>query len=169
VGAPGVTVELVRASTEAELAALRRLYALYLHDLSEFTSHYELDEQARWRPDYLEDMLTWQECHCLLILAGGKPAGFALVSLQPFPHMPRDVDARLAEFFVAQPYRRRGIGRGAALAALARFPGTWVLEVVTGNEAALAFWRAVTGEATDGEYAEEERPGDTVQRFTIRG
>jgi predicted acetyltransferase len=83
--------------------------------------------------------------------------------------MPRDVDARLAEFFVAQPYRRRGIGRAAALATLARFPGTWVLEVVTGNDAALAFWRAVTGEATGGDYAEEERPGDTVQRFTIGG
>ena len=123
VGAPVDAVELVRATTPAELAALRRLYALYLHDLSEFTSHYELDEEARWQPDYLEDMLTWPECHCLLILAGGKPAGFALVSVQPFPHMPRDADARLAEFFVAQPYRRRGIGRAAALAALARFPG----------------------------------------------
>jgi predicted acetyltransferase len=169
VGAPSVPVEIVRASTEAELAALRRLYALYLHDLSEFTSHYELDDEARWRPDYLEDMLTWQECHCLLIRADGKPAGFALVSLQPFPHMPRDAEVRLAEFFVAQPYRRRGIGRAAALAVLARFPGAWVLEVVTGNEAALAFWRAVTGEATGGDYTEKERPGDTVQRFTIRG
>lgn len=168
-GPPVDAVELVRASTEAERDALRRLYALYLHDLSEFSSHYELDEEARWRPDYLEDMLTWDECHCLLVRAGGKPAGFALVSLQPFPHMPRDADARMAEFFVAQPYRRRGIGRAAALAALARFPGDWVLEVVTGNDPALAFWRAVTGEATGGAYTEEERPGDTVQRFTIRG
>lgn len=166
-GAPSLTVELVRAQTEDELAALRRLYALYLHDLSEFSSHYELDEEARWQPDYLEDMLGWDECHCLLIVAEVRPVGFALVSLRPFPHMLSDVDARMAEFFVAQPYRRRGIGRVAALAALRAFPGDWVLEVLDGNDAALAFWRSVTGEATGGRYTEEQRPGDTVQRFTI--
>lgn len=166
-GAPSLTVGLVRASSELELGALRRLYALYLHDLSEFTSHYELDEEARWQPDYLEEMLGWGECHCLLIVSDGRPAGFALVTLRPFPHMLSDVDARMAEFFVAQPYRRRGIGRVAALAALRAFPGDWVLEVLHGNDAALAFWRSVTGEATGGRYTEEERATDTVQRFTI--
>jgi predicted acetyltransferase len=161
VGAPDDAVEVVRASTEAELAALRRLYPLYLHDLSAYSSHYELDSEARWRPDYLEDMLPRPECHCLLIRAGGKPAGFALVTLKPFPHMAADADVRLAEFFVAQPYRRRGIGRTAALTALDSFPGTWVFEVLEGNDAALRFWRAVVPEA-------EERPGlgDTVFRFT---
>ena len=113
---------------EPELAALRRLYALYLHDLSAFTSHYELDDEARWRPDYLEEMLPRPECHCLLIRAGGRPAGFALVTAKPFPHMARDADYRMAEFFVAQPYRRRGIGRAAALEALARFRGRWTVE-----------------------------------------
>ena len=49
-GAPVDAVELVRATSPAELAALRRLYALYLHDLSEFTSRYQLDEEACWQP-----------------------------------------------------------------------------------------------------------------------
>jgi predicted acetyltransferase len=159
-GTRGGPVELVRASTEAELGALRRLYALYLHDLSEFSSHYELDDEARWRPDYLEDMLPRAECHCLLIRAGGKPAGFALVTVKPFPHMAPDADVRLAEFFVAQPYRRRGIGRAAALAALDSFRGDWVFEVLDGNDTALMFWRAIVPEA-------EERTGhgETVFRF----
>lgn len=160
-GTTGDAVDLVRASTEAELAAVRRLYALYLHDLSEFSSHYQLDDEARWRPDYLEDMLPRAECHCLLIRAGGKPAGFALVTVKPFAHMPADADVRLAEFFVAQPYRRRGIGRAAALAVLGSFHGDWVFEVLDGNDAALEFWRTVVPEA-------EERPGhgDTAFRFT---
>lgn len=159
-GPRGCPVELARTSTEAELGALRRLYALYLHDLSEFSSHYELDEDARWQPDYLEDMLPRAECHCLLIRAGGKPAGFALVTVKPFPHMAADADVRLAEFFVAQPYRRRGIGRAAAMAALDSFRGDWVFEVLDGNEAAFTFWRAIVPEA-------EERAGhgDTVFRF----
>ena len=160
------TVELVRVTGGPELAALRRLYALYLHDLSAFTSHYELDDEARWRPDYLEDMLPRPECHCLLIRAGGRPAGFALVTAKPFPHMARDADYRMAEFFVAQPYRRRGIGRAAALEALARFRGLWTVEELTANEAAVAFWRAVIAEAAGGSFDEVEPPGEVVQRFT---
>ena len=162
-GAPGdaVDVQLIRVSSEAELAAMRRLYALYLHDLSAYSTHYELDGEARWRPDYLEDMLPRAECHCLLIRADGKPAGFALVTVKPFPYMAKDADVRLAEFFVAQPYRRRGIGRAAALEALAAFQGDWVFEVLDGNETALVFWRAIVPDA-------EERPGqgDTVFRFS---
>ena len=105
-------------------------------------------------------MLPRAECRCLLIRADGKPAGFALVTLKPFPHMPADADVRLAEVFVAQPYRRRGIGRAAALTALDSFSGQWVFEVLDGNDAALTFWRAIVPEA-------EERPGrgDTVFRF----
>ncbi|MDX6438194.1 MAG: hypothetical protein QOF45_777 [Gaiellaceae bacterium] len=166
-GTRGGPVELVRASTEAELAALRRLYALYLHDLSAHTTHYELDGDARWRPDYLEDMLPRADCHCLLIEAGGKPAGFALVTVKPFPQMAADADVGMAEFFVAQPYRRRGIGRAAALEALRRFPGAWTVEELVGNEAAVAFWRDVIAEATGGRYTEHEPTGEIVQRFAI--
>jgi len=162
-----VDVQLARATTEAELAALRRLYAIYLHDISAYSSHYELDAEARWQPDYLENMLPRPECHCLLIRAGGKPAGFALVTVKPFPHMAADADVRMAEFFVAQPYQRHGIGRSAALQALKSFPGTWTVEELVGNAAAIAFWRAVIAEATGGNYTEREPAGEIVQRFTV--
>ena len=165
-GSPGDAVELVRASTVQEVAALRRLYVLYLHDLSAFTTHYQLDDDARWRPDYLEDMLPRPECHCLLIRLGGTPVGFALVTAKPFPHMARDADYRMAEFFVAQPYRRRGVGRVAALEALARFRGCWTVEELTANEPAVAFWRSVIAQATGGAYEELVPPGEVVQRFT---
>ena len=58
VGAPGdaVDVQLVRASTDAELAALRRLYVLYLHDISAYSSHYELDARRAGSPT------TWRTC-----------------------------------------------------------------------------------------------------------
>ena len=164
--APVDAVELVRATSPADLAALRRLYALYLHDLSEFTSHYELDEEARWQPDYLEDMLTWSECHCLLILAGGKPAGFALVSRATVPaHAARRGRAAggvLRRAAVPPPGdRARGRTRGSGA-----LPWSWVLEVVTGNEPALAFWRVVTGDATGGDYAEIVGEGELSLRFS---
>ena len=112
-------------------------------------------------------MLPRPECHCLLIRAGGKSAGFALVTVKPFPHMAADADVRMAEFFVAQPYRRRGIGRAAALETLKSFPGTWTVEELVGNAAAIAFWREVIAEATGGNYTEHEPAGEIVQRFTV--
>ena len=149
-----VETTIAAAESAADRAALRRLYPLYLHDLSAFTDHYALDEDAQWQPSYLEDWLTRPTSHSLLLRADGRPAGFALVAEQPFPFMPRDADFHLAEFFVAKPYRRRGIGRAAGLATLRRFSGSWNLAVVDRNLPALAFWRVVAGELTGGDYAE---------------
>ena len=165
--APDPAVELVRAESRTDREALQRLYPLYLHDLSAFSDHYALDSEARWTPSYLDDMLARPVCHCLLIRSDGNAAGFALVATQPFPHMPADADAHLAEFFVAGPYRRRGLGRGAARATLQAFPGRWSLAVVEGNEPAFAFWRAVVADLTGGAYAEIEGTGDTSFRFSI--
>lgn len=165
--APDPAVELIRAASAADRAALQRLYALYLHDLSEFTAHYSLDDEARWTPSYLDDMLSRPMCHCLLARSGGAAAGFALVATQPFPYMPADADAHLAEFFVAKPYRRRGLGRAVAEATLRRFPGRWNLAVVDANAPAFAFWRNVVAELTAGDYVETERSGDTSFRFSL--
>jgi predicted acetyltransferase len=167
VAAPEPAVELVRAESGADVAALHRLYPLYLHDLSEFTGHYALDAEARWTPSYLDDMLARPECHCLLLRSDGAAAGFALVAQQPFPYMPADADFHLAEFFVAKPYRRRGLGRAAAEGTLRRFPGRWNLAVVDGNAPAFAFWRSVVADLTRGDYAEIEGTGDTSFRFSL--
>jgi predicted acetyltransferase len=73
----------------------------------------------------------------------------------------------LAEFFVAKPYRRRGLGRAVAEATLRRFPGRWNLAVVDANVPAFAFWRTVVAELTGGDYAEIEGTGDTSFRFSV--
>ncbi|MBA2333228.1 MAG: GNAT family N-acetyltransferase [Actinobacteria bacterium] len=164
--APEPAIEVTPAVGDRDLAALRRLYPLYLHDLSAFTDHYVLDDQAQWQPSYLEDWLTRPTSHSLLIRADGRPAGFALVAEQPFPHMPRDVDFHLAEFFVAQPYRGGGVGRAAGLTTLRAFRGSWNLSVVERNLRALAFWRAVVGELTEGSITEVVGVGDLSLRFS---
>jgi predicted acetyltransferase len=148
-------VELRAVETERERDALRRLVPLYVHDLSRFTDHYRLDADGRWEPDYVDDFLSRPECAAYLIRVDGAAAGFAWVGAGDFPHKRPDRDLRLAEFFVAAPFRRAGVGRAAAEAVLAAHSGTWQLEVVDGNEPALAFWRAVL----HGRFHREE-PGD---------
>jgi predicted acetyltransferase len=154
--------DVVPVATDAEREVLRRLYPLYLHDLAEFTEHYRLDAEGRWQPSYVDDWLGREGTHSLLVRERGAAVGFALVGQPPFPFMPPDVDLRLAEFFVARPYRLAGAGRAAAEDVLARFRGLWQLEVVPRNLGALAFWRRVlAGREVD----ERERPGEIVFRF----
>lgn len=143
--------------------AMRNLYPLYLHDLSQWSTHYRLDADGRWQPSYVDDFLSRPECAAFLIREDGAAAGFAWVGAGDFPYKRPDRDLRLAEFFVAAPFRRRGIGRAAAAHVLDAFPGTWQLEVVDGNEPALRFWRAVLAER--GPFDEQRGEGDTVFLF----
>jgi predicted acetyltransferase len=156
-------VEISRVADDRARAAIRNLYPLYLHDLSQWSTHYRLDEDGRWQPSYVEDFLGRRECAAFLIRENGAAAGFAWVGGGDFPRKRPDRDWRLAEFFVAAPFRRRGLGRSAAAQVLDGFAGTWQLEVIDGNEPALAFWRSVL--AARGTYAEEPGEGDTVFLF----
>jgi predicted acetyltransferase len=156
-------MEVVRVDDDRDRAALRNLYPLYLHDLSHWSTHYRLDEDGRWRPSYVDDFLSRPECAAFLIREDGAAAGFAWVGGGDFPRKRPDRDWRLAEFFVAAPFRRRGIGRAAAARILDAFAGAWQLEVIDGNEPALAFWREVL--AARGPYDEEPGEGDSVFLF----
>jgi predicted acetyltransferase len=158
-------VRVERVTTDRGREALRRLVPLYVHDLSQWTDHYRLDEDGRWQPDYLDDFLARPDCAAYLLREDGAAAGFAWVGGGDFPHKADDRDWRLAEFFVAAPFRRRGLGRAAASDVLDAHAGSWQLEVVDGNDAALAFWRDVLGRR--GPFVEAVGDGDTVFRFDV--
>jgi len=128
--------------TDPDREALERLYPLYLHDLSEFTDYYRLDRQGRWRPWHVDDWLSRDTSSSIVLRVDGVAAGFAWVAEQPFPFMDRDRDYRLAEFFVAKPFRPGGHGSWFAHDVIGSFPGGgWHLEVLLENTGALAFWR----------------------------
>jgi predicted acetyltransferase len=158
-----VAVELRPVESGRERDALRRLVPLYVHDLSRWTDHYSLDADARWHPDYVDDFLSRAECAAYLIRADGVAAGFAWVGAGDFPHKRPDRDFRLSELFVAMPFRRAGVGRDAALAVLDAHRGSWQLEVVDGNEPALAFWRTVL--PLRAKHREEPGDGELVFLF----
>ena len=160
-------IELVSAKDAAQADVLERLYPLYLHDLSAYTDYYRLGSDGRWEPDHLPDWLTLPLQHPFLIYVDGIPAGCSLVAEAPFEHMRYGGDYQLFEFFVARPFRRRGIGRAAGAATFARFPpGEWVVTEVPRNAAAIAFWNEVLQGLTGGRYTEERVPGDVIQRFS---
>ena len=74
-------------------------------------------------------------------------------------------DYRMAEFFIARPVRRRGVGRSAVRLVLDRFDGSWEIIEYLRNPGAVSFWRKVIALYTGGNYEERVVSGEVRQTF----
>lgn len=164
-----VTLEPVGADRAETLS---NLFQLYVHDFTDFWTErrVELGEDGRF-PPYPPLARYWSEPGrgCFLIRADGQVAGFVLLDREA--HSGEAVDWNMGEFFVARHYRREGVGRGAALAAIGSRPGQWELAVARRNRPALAFWRRVAAELATGDVDErdqdDERWNGAILRFVV--
>lgn len=138
---PSVTTTL-RPVGEGDFAVLERLWQLYRHDLSEFRDSYP-NEDGLFKAHRLGEGTAY------FIDSEPGLAGFVQVGGEN----PLTVDA----FFIVRSYRRRRVGRAAALEVLRRHPGQWELAFQDENPQAARFWRAVVAEV-DPNYREERRP-----------
>jgi predicted acetyltransferase len=147
------------AATPADAVLLSNLLELYIHDLSDVFPAIELGQDGRF--GYPKLPLYWSERErrfAFLIRCGGRVAGFVLATRgSPAVEDPDVLD--VAEFFVLRRYRRSGVGRQAAFLLWKGLPGKWTVRVSEGNRGALAFWRGVVAELTNGAATELERPG----------
>jgi len=134
-------------------AVVRNLFALYIHDMSEFVD-LDVDEDGAFAiPGSLSSY--WKgpdasERFPFLIRAEGKLAGFALIrriSADP-------VTYDMGEFFILRKYRRTGIGRTAARELFDHFAGAWEVREIPANTSAQAFWRRVIAEYSHGAFSE---------------
>lgn len=144
---------------------IQRHYPEYLNDLSDlsmntgmFPAYHEREAEllARWFAD--------DSSHPLIILKDDRPSGFALVSRPP-RNQRSEIDFRMAEFFITPQVRRLGIGRDAASLIFSRFAGTWEVTEFLYNKPAVAFWRSVVAQYTNGRFRETMAHGEVRQVF----
>ena len=114
-------------------------------------------------PMQVQGWLANRHASLLTILDDGQPAGFAMILAGDGTP---GVDYRMAEFFIARPSRRRGIGRSAARLILDRFAGRWEVAEDAANHEAIAFWRKVLAGYTRGDYRERSGGGEVRQYFS---
>lgn len=159
--------------------AVRNLLQLYQYDFSEFAGGvvledglfpYHADFDAEWdrlcprtfvlRALDVEPRSGEQDWHL---------AGFATVSEgSPFEYENSPPQWHMEEFFVLRKYRRAGAGRYLARHCFEKFRGRWEVAEYQSNTVALAFWRNIIAEHTNGRFAEltkTDAPGWTVQHF----
>ncbi|RPI13363.1 MAG: GNAT family N-acetyltransferase [Lysobacterales bacterium] len=145
---------------------IRSVYRSYLSELSVGRSGLfpALGEWPAREEEFLAGWLQDPAAQPFVILLDGQRAGFALVVRPPaFPR--RTVDYRMAEFYVADSARRRGVGAAAAALLFARFSGEWEVLEDEHNRGALGFWRRVISAATQGRYAESRVSGEVRHQF----
>ncbi|MCJ7452809.1 MAG: hypothetical protein MUO39_10110 [Steroidobacteraceae bacterium] len=152
--------------TPADREWIRAVYRSYLSELSANKSGL-VPALGEWKEREGEFLVGWfgdTSSIPFIILQAETRSGFALVTRVPsFPQ--RGVDYRMAEFFVVEPARRRGVGAGAAELLFSRFTGEWEIAEDAYNRPALSFWRRVISRQTAGHYTETRDAGEVLHRF----
>jgi predicted acetyltransferase len=160
---------------------IESVYRDYLNDLAPAAAaifpalgeigHRVPDQLMRWYADPSAQVMT--------ILYGDQRAGFAMVNQRLRQSVGVGLAAAvgadaasiptaeysMAEFFIARPWRRRGIGAQAVRLLLDRFTGQWLITEHLINAAAVKFWRRVVAAYTGSKYQERIVNGEVHQRF----
>ena len=161
----------VTPATEAEGPALRRLMQLYFYDFMDFSDMQINSDGTFGDPNFIEEQFGPNHASYVL-RSRGTLAGFAIVSPRSYRTGKSGV-TDMAQFFVMRGYRRKGIGRTAAISLFERHPGAWEVRVMEENLGAEAFWRSAIWRYTNGAFkvSETDVPNDpgTLFSFTSHG
>ena len=116
-------MEIARVTGRARPRRRAAPLSAYLHDLSQWSTHYRLDGDGRWQPSYVDDFLAREHCDGVPDPRGDAAAGFAWVGGGDFPaqaRRPRLAARRVLRRGAVPPARRR---LAAAAAVLDCFAG----------------------------------------------
>jgi predicted acetyltransferase len=168
-------------NTREDRRWIESVYREYLTDLAPAATGIfpALGEIGHRVPDQLLRSYADPNAQVMIILYGAERAGFAMVNQRlrqsvgigmaaavgadaPPSAMP---EYSMAEFFIARPWRRRGIGGEAVRLLLDRFTGQWLITEHLLNAAAVKFWRRVVAAYTGSKYQERIVNGEVHQRF----
>lgn len=144
--------ELIAAARKQK-PILTDLLQLYIEEFSAFVS-VPVGVDGRFIYKNLPSYWIEPGRHPFLIRVGKEWAGFVLVKqgsdiasseiAHDIAHDKACWD--MAEFFVLDKYRRRGLGSNVAQAVWRAFPGRWEVRVMEWHKAAHAFWsEAIAG------------------------
>lgn len=153
---------VVVPATEEDRGALDQLDQLCRYDASEACGC-DVDGSGRFAAPSLDDVHGGSGRHAFLIRADGQLAGFARVQSGALAGASHDGHI-VSVLFILRKYRRRGVGRAAALQLFGSFPGRWEIRTPAYNIPCQAFWRGVLQQYTSGRYDER-----WVQDGPLRG
>lgn len=143
-----MNVQLKRVRPE-EKDILNNLMEKYLYEFSQYDL-IAFDENGLFDDPYLDFYFTDPARHPFFIYADGRLAGLALINKHA--ECPAPLDWAVAEFFVAYPYRRQGVGAAAMKELFQNFKGVWQIKYHPKNAGSEIFWKRIASEASCGAF-----------------
>lgn len=156
-----MTLQLV---SKEDKSVLSQLIQLYNYDFSIYTDE-DLNRHGFYPFGRLDSYFLEPDRFAYFILEQGNLAGFVLVNSY-CEFLGDKGDHAIAEFFVMQKYRRKGIGSKAAMQVFDLHPGRWEVDQMHNNIPAQKFWRKVIAEYTHGNYSAHQIEDE---KFSIVG
>ena len=127
-----------------------QMLELYNYDFSEFSND-DINEYGYFGYEHIDDYWNEKGRYPFFIRVNGKLAGLVLIrSCCEYNNLPNPHN--IAEFFVMKKYRRKGVGRVAAMKIFDMFHGGWEISQWINNLPAQNFWGKVIAEYTNGKY-----------------
>ncbi|MGH8251484.1 MAG: GNAT family N-acetyltransferase [Steroidobacteraceae bacterium] len=165
-----ITIREARAS-KSDRDWIEDAYGEYLADLTADTTGVfpSLTITGQSVSEIIQGWFHDDRCTAFIVLREQEPVGFAVVQRGLASGDDPRRRYRLSEFFIRRSFRRKGMGRGAALLLFARYAGEWTIAEQSRNPGALKFWRRVVTEFTNGRFQETRGQGEIAHLFTSAG
>lgn len=139
---------VLRPVLQEEKDTLNNLLEKYNYEFSQYDKiPFGADGLYHYWP--LEAYWTEANRAAYFILVEDTLAGFALINAHPECDHP--LDWAVAEFFVAYPYRRSGVGSAVMAEIFLRHRGVWHIKYHPANTASAAFWNGIARKHASGE------------------
>lgn len=137
-----------------EYPVIQNMARFYVYDMSEY-----LGMEAGWEipQDGLYECIDfkkyWEDENSFpfLINYQAEIVGFVIIDKKGSY---ADIDFNMAQFFILRKFKNKGIGKYIAQQCFKKFPGTWEVMVIPGNEGAYRFWRTTIKNYTNNNFTE---------------
>jgi len=136
---------------------IQNMGRFYVYDMSEY-----LGKEEGWEmpADGLYECIDfkkyWEDKNSFPFIVRYKNeiVGFVIVDKKGSA---AEIDFNMAQFFILRKFKDKGIGRYVAQECFKKFPGSWEVMVIPGNEGAYRFWRATIKNYTNDNFTEYTR------------
>lgn len=134
-----MTIQCISVPAE-EKGTLNNLLEKYNYEFSQYDK-IPFGEDGLYGYPYLDCYFTDSDRYAYFIVVDGKLAGFALINKRP--ECDSEIDWAVAEFFVAYPYRGKGVATEIMNQIFALHKGIWHIKYHPANTASVRLWNKV--------------------------
>lgn len=131
----------LREVQENEKNILGNLYSFYLHDLSKFTSHIQINKYGFFEFEDLHTFWTTDGISPYFIKYEENIVGFILLLERPF--LKKENDFSINDIFILNQYKGRNIGIQAVEALFKIKKGEYYIIELINNTPAVSFWKKI--------------------------